>query len=114
MYNVSVKIKRRESAEATKRMPLYAQIIYRRKVRKIQLPYTVSGEEWKKEKEDVEIPGDAVRERMEELCSIREQLNLDCVTIRSVIRSMEKKEIFFVDEIVAACRERFAVSDFRK
>ena len=32
-------------------------------------------------------------------------------TIRSVIRSMEKKEIFFVDEIVAACRERFAVSD---
>ena len=39
MYNVSVKIKRRESAEAGKRMPLYVQIIYRRKVRKIQSKY---------------------------------------------------------------------------
>lgn len=114
MYNVSVKIKRRESAEAGKRMPLYVQIIYRRKVRKIQLPYTVSGEEWKKEKENVEIPGDTVRDRMEELCSIREQLNRDCGTIRSVIRSMEKQEILSVDEIVATCRERFAVSDFQK
>lgn len=114
MYNVSVKIKRRESAEAGKRMPLYVQIIYRRKVRKIQLPYTVSGEEWKKEKENVEIPGNTVRDRMEELCSIREQLNRDCGMIRSVIRSMEKQEILSVDEIVATCRERFAVSDFRK
>ena len=114
MYNVSVKIKRRESAEAGKRMPLYVQIIYRRKVRKIQLPYTVSGEEWKKEKENVEIPGNTVRDRMEELCSIREQLNRDCGTIRSVIRSMEKQEILSVDEIVATCRERFAVSDFQK
>lgn len=114
MYNVSVMIKRRKSAEPEKRMPLYVQIIYRRKVRKIQLPYLVSGEEWRKDNNEIEIPGDATRKRMEELCMIREQLSRDCATIRSVIRSMEKKEAFSVDEIVETCRERFAVSDFKR
>nr|WP_129733777.1 site-specific integrase [Parabacteroides goldsteinii] len=116
MYNVSVKIKRRKSVEEGKRMPLYMQFIYRREVRKILLPYKVSEDEWNKTGEEIgiRIPGNVGRERVEELCLIREQLNRDSRTVYSVVRSMESKNRFSLDDVVEACRERFSVSGFRK
>lgn len=59
MYNVSVKVKRRKSIEAGKRMPLYVQIIYRREVRKMALPYQLSEEEWDGGREEINIPGES-------------------------------------------------------
>lgn len=100
--------------EAGKRMPLYVQIIYRRETRKILLPYRVSEDEWKSEREEIRIPGESDREREEELRGICEQLARDCRTIRSVVGSMEKKKVFTLDEIVAACHERLTVSCLTK
>ena len=110
MYNVSVKVKRRKSIEVGKRMPLYVQIIYRREVRKMALPYLLSEEEWDGAKEDINISGGMMGGRNEELRVIREQLVRDCRTVRSVIYSMEKKGAFTLDGIVASCKERFSVS----
>ena len=114
MYNVSVKVKRRKSVEAGKPMPLYMQVIYRREVRKIALPYLVSGKEWDGASEKINIPGDIPPERAEELQTIREQLVRDCRTVRSVIYSVEKRGAFTLDEIVASCNERFSVACLSK
>ena len=114
MYNVSVMIKRRASVEATKRMPLYVQIIYRRDVRKIQLPYRVSENEWVSGKGEISIPENIPYERCEELRSLRELLARDNQTVHSVVCSMIRKKLFTVDEIVTACNERFMVSNLTK
>ena len=114
MYNVSVKVKRRKSIEAGKRMPLYVQIIYRREVRKMALPYQLSEEEWDGVKEEINIPGESTSERLKELYAIREQFSRDCRTVRSVIYLKEKKGSFTPDEIVEACKERFAVANLTK
>ena len=91
MYNVSVKVKRRKSIEAGKRMPLYVQIIYRREVRKMALPYQLSEEEWDGGREEINIPGESTSERSKELYAIREQFSRDCRTVRSVIYLKEKR-----------------------
>lgn len=114
MYNVSVKVKRRKSIEAGKRMPLYVQIIYRREVRKMALPYQLSEEEWDGGREEINIPGESTSERLKELYAIREQFSRDCRTVRSVIYLKEKKGSFTPDEIVEACKERFAVANLTK
>ena len=114
MYNVSVKVKRRKSIEAGKQMPLYVQIIYRREVRKMALPYQLSEEEWDGAREEINIPGESTSERSKELYAIREQFSRDCRTVRSVIYLKEKKGSFTPDEIVEACKERFAVANLTK
>lgn len=110
MYNVSVKIKRRNSVEADKRMPLYIQIIYRREVRKILLPYRLSENEWQPRSEEVAIPEGTGQERSEKLRTICKQLTRYHHSVCSVISRMEKKNPFSVDEIVAACREHLKAS----
>ncbi|WP_370860284.1 tyrosine-type recombinase/integrase [Parabacteroides faecis] len=114
MYTVSVKIKRGISVSGEKRMPLYVQLIYRRETRKIRLPYRVSAGEWISEREEVHTPVGSEGERSEELRGIREHLVRDCRTVRQVVCSMEKKKVFTLDEIVAACKERFTVSNLTK
>lgn len=54
-------------------MPLYVQIIYRREVRKMALPYQLSEEEWDGGREEINIPGESTSERSKELYAIREQ-----------------------------------------
>ena len=92
-------------------MPLYVQIIYRREVRKMALPYQLSEEEWDGGREEINIPGESTSERSKELYAIREQFSRDCRTVRSVIYLKEKKGSFTPDEIVEACKERFAVAN---
>lgn len=111
MYNVSVKVKRRKSAEAGKRMPLYVQVIYRREVRKLPLPYLLSGDEWDEVKEEISISGNIISERVKELYTIREQLARDCRTVHAVVCSMVKKKLFSAEEIVSLCEERFVVAN---
>ena len=103
MYTVSVKIKRGISVSEEKRMPLYVQLIYRRETRKIRLPYRVSAGEWLSEREEVHTPVGSEVERSEELRVMREHLVRDCRTVRQVVCSMEKKKVFTLDDIVAAC-----------
>ena len=114
MYTVSVKIKRGISVSEEKRMPLYVQLIYRRETRKIRLPYRVSAGEWLSEREEVHTPVGSEVERSEELRVMREHLVRDCRTVRQVVCSMEKKKVFTLDDIVAACKERFTVSNLTK
>ena len=95
-------------------MPLYVQIIYRREVRKMALPYQLSEEEWDGGREEINIPGESTSERSKELYAIREQFSRDCRTVRSVIYLKEKKGSFTPDEIVEACKERFAVANLTK
>ena len=97
--------------ELERRMPLYVQIIYRREVRKVPLPYRVSFHEWNGEREEISIPGDIAGMRRDELSNIVEQLKRDLCTVRSVVRSMQGKGFSCVDEVVAACRERLEVSN---
>lgn len=113
MYNVSVKFKRRCSVDRKKRMSLYLQLIYRREVRKIPLPYRVSEKEWDETRGEVRIPAETSSGRAEELYRMQQLLSRDNNTACSVAHRMERQGDFSIEDIASVCRERFHVSTLK-
>lgn len=107
MSHVSVKVKRRKSVYEDRRMPLYVQIIYKRKVRKVSLLQKLSAEEWDEEKSRVSVPENATLRRKEELSILQEQLdNMDVFLYKEKER-LEERSMLGIEAMAASCAEYF-------
>lgn len=107
MSHVSVKVKRRKSVYEDRRMPLYVQVIYKRKVRKVSLLQKLSAEEWDEEKSRVSVPENATLRRKEELSILQEQLdNMDVFLYKEKER-LEERGMLGIEAMAASCAEYF-------
>ena len=107
MINVSVKVKRRKSMVQRKAVPLFVQLIGKRKMRRIPLDdLRLYEEEWDPLFENVCIPPGTSRERTEYLLRATDRLEKELSAIRTVISKLANSTDVTVEEIVAAYQER--------
>ncbi|WP_459187203.1 phage integrase SAM-like domain-containing protein [Parabacteroides sp. APC149_11_2_Y6] len=107
MSYVSVKVKRRKSVYEDRRMPLYVQIIYKRKVRKVSLLQKLSAKEWDEEKSRVSVPENVTLQRKEELSILQEQLDSMCLFLHREKERLDEKGILDIESIAASCAGYF-------
>ena len=100
MVNVSVKVKRKTSVTAGKKMPLFLQVICNRKVKRIVLALKVTEDEWQQDIGTVAIPSHAGNKRVEELLDIRETLEQDLKEMDRVIDFLNEKDDCTAERII--------------
>lgn len=101
MTNVSVKVKHRKSVVKRKATPLYLQLIYKRKPKRIPLDFRLYENEWDAELEVVHIPLGTSRERSEYLLQVTVELEKILAVMHSVICWQQKRLAFTVEDLVA-------------
>lgn len=97
----SVKLKKKQSVVAGKRMPLYLQVIYRRKVKRIILDYQLSPEEWIAETETINLPYGEENHRIEYLLQVRMEVEQKRRLIQRIIRKLEEENQLSLERIVS-------------
>lgn len=96
----SVKVKKKKSAVADKRMPLFLQIICKREVKRIVLDYRLAPEEWLAEKETVVIPPGTNKRRADYLLEVQEELDSKKRELEKAIAFLEERDELSASRIV--------------
>lgn len=102
MSSISVKIKRRNSVNEEKAMPLFIQVIYRRKVGQIPLSEKLSGKEWDAAEQHIRIPPGAPPSHVVALLRLQEKLDKVRLLLWKQIDGMEKNGNLSIPALVAA------------
>lgn len=87
----SVKVKKKKTTLATKPVPLYLQIICKRNVTRIPLPYRLTEEEWNPDQETVLIPPGAAAERTAYLVQTERELRQHKLQFKDIIAYLQDK-----------------------
>ncbi|WP_455640269.1 phage integrase SAM-like domain-containing protein [Parabacteroides sp.] len=115
MSKISVKIKKKKSVNPDKPMPVYLQIIYRRKTGYIPLEYKLSDNQWDAKKECILIPPGSEPGQVLLLHSINEKLKEKQRHILALAHTLEAKDLLSVSTLLSIHRERnkvFSLSSF--
>ena len=102
MSSISVKIKRRSSVDEEKAMPLFIQVIYRRKVGQIPLSEKLSGREWDAAEQHIRIPPGALPAHVVALLRLQEKLDRIRILLWKHIGGMEKNGNLSIPALVDA------------
>lgn len=100
----SVKLKKKQSAVAGKRMPLFLQVTHKRKVKRISLDFQISPDEWIQEVDMINLPNGEDNKRIEYLLHVREEVEQKCRIIQRIILDLEEKGELSSERIVAEYR----------
>ncbi|MCD8267952.1 MAG: site-specific integrase [Parabacteroides sp.] len=100
----SVKLKKKKSVVAGKRMPLYFQVISHRETKRIVLDLKLSEDEWEPETASIRLPPDAESKRITYLLSAREEVERHYKLLSGIIGTLEEKEQLTAGHIIAAYR----------
>lgn len=102
----SVKVKKKKTTLAAKPVPLYLQVICRRNVRRIPLPYRLTEEEWNPAGEAVVIPAGAAAERTAYLIQTDRALRQHKEQIQQIRDYLQEKGELSAQRIVQEYAER--------
>ena len=100
----SVKLKRKKSVVAGKRMSLYFQVISHREIKRIVLDLRLSENEWEPETASIRLPPEAESKRINYLLSAREKIEQHYKLLSSIINTLEEKDQLAVGDIISAYR----------
>lgn len=100
----SVKLKKKKSVVAGKRMPLYFQAISHRETKRIVLDLKLSEDEWEPETASIRLPPDAESKRITYLLSAREEVERHYKLLSGIIGTLEEKEQLTAGHVIAAYR----------
>lgn len=105
MSKISVSIKRKKPVRPDIFMPVYLQIIYRRKVARIPLGVRIAENEWNDKDSSIQIPPDAQPDRVLLLHAMKEKLKEKQEYLLSLARFLEAGNNLSVSNLLLACKE---------
>lgn len=106
MNKISVKIKQKKSVNPDRPMPVYLQIIYRRKVGHIPLEYKLTGDQWDAKNECIRILPGSKPGQVLLLHAIDEKLKEKKQQILTLAHTLEAKDILSVPFLLATSKEQ--------
>lgn len=101
---ISVNLKRRQGKANNRQATLYLQVICRRKVRQISLPYKLHENEWDEEGQQVVIPTACLPERCLYLMEINRKAKEEKLRVQTIGARLAKEERATADLIVESYR----------
>lgn len=102
----SVKVKKKKTTHAAKPVQLYLQVICRRNVRRISLPYRLTDGEWNPVKEAVVIPEGTAPERASLLVQTERALRQHKEQLQEIIAYLQKNGELSAQRIVQEYADR--------
>lgn len=98
---VSIKLKFRPSVLEGRPGSFYVQLIHKRKVKRILLPYKIYAAEWDSEREEIRLPASRHSDRYGYLDRVKEELDGILCTLRSVAYGFGGEEDYSLGEVVS-------------
>ena len=97
---ISVNLKRRQGTDNNRETALYLQVIYRRKVRQISLPYKLHEDEWDENRQLAIVPPGCLPERYLYLMEINQKTSEEKQRMQTVITRLPKNKEITADMII--------------